>query len=386
MTGLAGGDDALSRIYPLLVPATRLALSTQAQTVLDRAAQHEAELERDGIHVGRARLAIAQPTPSGQSCVYCGMCLYGCPYGLIYSTQSTLRTRLMPHEAFTYVPGVVVRKCSERGRGRVVIDAVTRDTGEPRSFEASRVYLAAGALGSTAILLESVPDPSPVVLRQSDHFLVPMLLRHFKGRVADERLHTLSQLFIEIQDRSVSPHGVHMQLYTYSDFFPRMAKETLGPFYPVVAPIVDRVLSRVVVLKGYLHSDESSAMVATLDRRAGVAALRLAAVHTPRSRQVVRAAVSRVSRNGRKIGVSPIRIAARIGRPGSGVHVGGSFPMRRSPVDFESDTLGRPIWFERVHVVDSTVFPALPAAPPTLTVMANAFRIASEVVQHLPVD
>jgi len=34
-----------------------------------------------------------------------------------------------------------------------------------------------------------------------------------------------------------------------------------------------------------------------------------------------------------------------------------------------------------VHVVDTSVFPTLPAAPPTLTVMANALRIASLVPQ-----
>jgi choline dehydrogenase-like flavoprotein len=33
----------------------------------------------------------------------------------------------------------------------------------------------------------------------------------------------------------------------------------------------------------------------------------------------------------------------------------------------------------RTHIVDSTIFPSIPAPTITLTVMANAYRIAQEV-------
>jgi choline dehydrogenase-like flavoprotein len=51
--------------------------------------------------------------------------------------------------------------------------------------------------------------------------------------------------------------------------------------------------------------------------------------------------------------------------------------MRREPGKFETDVLGRPAGFNRVHVVDSTVLPTIPATTITFTVMANARRIAS---------
>jgi choline dehydrogenase-like flavoprotein len=58
--------------------------------------------------------------------------------------------------------------------------------------------------------------------------------------------------------------------------------------------------------------------------------------------------------------------------------------MRQRPREFESDLLGRPYRFERLHLVDATAFPTLPAAPPTLTIMANAMRIASEATGEGP--
>jgi len=332
------------------------------------------------VYFGQARLAIQQPTVATTgSCVYCGMCLYGCPYGLIYSAQTTLERTLTGHASFTHRPGFVVTRLLE-GHGAVTIEAVSRDSATTHRLEASRVYLAAGAIASTAILLNSLDaHGARVPLRQSDHFLLPLALDASAGRVASERLHTLSQMFIEILDRSISRHAVHLQLYTYNDLYLRMAKDRLGAASALVAPLVTRLIERIVMIKGYLHSDDSSGIAATLEPRAAYPTLRLEAARDARSRAAIRAVAKLLMRDRKRIGAFPVRVGLRTGLPGSGVHVGGSFPMRRQPGDFESDILGRPIGFTRIHVVDATVFPTIPAAPPTLTIMANAFRIASGV-------
>jgi len=379
LTGLAAEDDALSKIYPLYIsPTTRLNLSTQARFMAERMARHSADLEGQHIHFGGARLAISEPGGAIRSCVHCGMCLYGCPYGLIYSAQLTLHNHLARFPGFAYVPGFVVRRVTEHGDG-VTIDTVSRDTSTPRCFEASRVYLAAGAIASTAILLESLQaHGQPVSMLQSEHFLLPMMLRRLGSRIAGERLHTLSQLFIEILDRGISQHGIHLQLYTYNDFYARMAKDQLGRIYPMVAPVLERLIEQVVLLKGYLHSHESSGIRATLEPRHAGSALRLEAVAEPASDAIIRAVIKLLGRNSRRLGAFPLRVGLRKGLPGSGVHVGGSFPMRRHPVGLQSDVLGRPAGLKRVHIVDSSVFPTIPAATITLTIMANAHRIAAE--------
>ena len=376
MTGLAGEHDGLARTYPLYIePTTRMTPSRQARLIAERMARNAAELERQSIHFGAARLAITRSPGAVAECVRCAMCLYGCPYGLIYSTRATVQAlRAVP--GFSYQPGLLVRRLTER-HADVAIDAVTRDTLEPRRFEASRVYLAAGALASTAILLESLPArPPAMTLRQSDHFLLPLALRRSAGRMATERLHTLSQMFIEVTDAAVARHAVHLQLYTHNDFYARIAKARLGAAYALLAPIVDRVVDRLVLMKGYVHSDESAAIRVRLEPGPAGPTLRADAVDPGASDAVIRRVVALLRRNSGRIGAMPLGPGLRRGLPGSSVHVGGSFPMRMRPGDFESDTLGRPAGMTRVHVVDSTTFPTMPAAPPTLTVMANARRIA----------
>jgi choline dehydrogenase-like flavoprotein len=184
-------------------------------------------------------------------------------------------------------------------------------------------------------------------------------------------------VFIEILDRAVTHRGVHLQVYTYNDYYLRMARDRLGPLFSLAAPLAEPLINRLVVIKGYLHSAESAGIRATIERRSGGTALRLDAVDSARSTAVIRAVTTLLSRNARRIGASPLRLGLRTGRPGSGVHVGGSFPMRTHPTTFDTDVMGRPPDFTRVHVVDATVFPTVAAAPPTLTIMANAYRIAS---------
>ena len=76
----------------------------------------------------------------------------------------------------------------------------------------------------------------------------------------------------------------------------------------------------------------------------------------------------------------PISQMMRVGLPGRGFHTGGTFPMKVKPARLQTDVLGRPPGLTRVHLVDSSVFPSLPATTITLSVMANAHRIATQAI------
>jgi len=54
--------------------------------------------------------------------------------------------------------------------------------------------------------------------------------------------------------------------------------------------------------------------------------------------------------------------------------------MRAKPARMQTDELGLLHGFTRVHIVDSSVFPSLPATTITLSVMANAHRIGSAAI------
>jgi len=51
--------------------------------------------------------------------------------------------------------------------------------------------------------------------------------------------------------------------------------------------------------------------------------------------------------------------------------------MQRERSAHTSDVEGRPFGFDRVHLVDASCLPSIPATTITLPVMANAYRVAT---------
>src|SRR5262249_31150041 len=138
-----------------------------------------------------------------------------------------------------------------------------------------------------------------------------------------------------------------------------------------------RILAgRMMAMQGYLHSDDSSHLVASIAAADSRGALRLEGIVNPAARKTIRRLTRKLLAAGRHTGAYPALPMLHVGAPGDGRHAGGSFPMRREPGPFETDLEGRPRGCSRIHVVDSSVFPSVPASTITYTVMANAWRIA----------
>jgi len=97
-------------------------------------------------------------------------------------------------------------------------------------------------------------------------FLLPMA--RFRGvpDVQSERLHTLSQAFIEIIDPAVCPRIVHAQIYTYNDLYPAALAAKFSGIKAMLKPAARSLLGRVLIGQCYLHSDFSPRLKITLSR------------------------------------------------------------------------------------------------------------------------
>lgn len=83
----------------------------------------------------------------------------------------------------------------------------------------------------------------------------------------------------------------------------------------------------------------------------------------------------------RSLGAYSLKSLASMSPPGWGFHYAGCLPMRERPAAYETHIDGR-LWdSRRVRVIDGSVLPSLPAKNHSLTMMANAARIADEVRQ-----
>src|SRR5262249_42921181 len=112
-TPLAGTPDALETLFPLYSEKPqRLPASRQAAGLLRHWESRRERLNASGILFGQARLAVRNEDDS-RRCRACGLCLYGCPYGCIYSSDQTLMEDLLNQPEFTYAKDVIVEKVLE---------------------------------------------------------------------------------------------------------------------------------------------------------------------------------------------------------------------------------------------------------------------------------
>lgn len=365
---LAASPDSLADRFPLYTENyCEHRASKQAERFLSSLERHRQDLAEDGFTFGKSRLAVTVQRPAGDGCVYCGLCMFGCPYGLIYSSRETL-AKLQADPKFRYVGGVIVQRLEERADG-VVVHARTI-AGEAQLFESERVFVGAGAIPTTQIVMNTL-GLDETTLKDSQYFLLPMLAMA-GGGARKEELHTLAQIFIELQDETISDRNIHMQLYTYNEIYDLELKRRFGRIYPVMP--TGLVLDRMALIQGFLHSDDSFKVRVRRDD----GTLSLHKIANTWTRNVVKRVVGKIRGASLKLGAAPLLPMLQIAQPGKSFHFGGTLPMRRNPERGETDILGRPHGLQRIHLIDSSVFPSIPATTISLSVMANAYRIGSE--------
>lgn len=368
-----GEIDGLADRLPLFSSTySSLERSGQIQTLHARLMKNKGKLQSSGIKFGASRLAV--DNREGK-CAYCGLCLYGCPYGLIYSSQHTL-AELRKNPLVTYLPSSYVKRFEEK-QSAVVIHYLNTENEEPKVLKGERVFLAAGVIETARIVLESLEIyDKPVIARHSDRFVLPFLTMAGTKNIENEAYHTLSQLFIELTERKLFQNDVHLQIYGYNDLLKKALLNMFGPAGAIMKLPLQMLLGRLLILFGYIHSDQSSRLSLTLNNDA-TKSMTIRGISHDETRKVCWRVMKHLAANSKMLGGLPIW--PFIDPPGGGNHTGGTFPMSERPTGLQSDLFGKLSGLKYVHLVDASVFPSLPAATIVLSVMANAFRIADSV-------
>ena len=364
---VAGRRDDLAAIFPAYTqPADRpLPPSTQAARLLDRLTERRDALQALGLHFGLASKAVAD------GCRQCAMCLHGCPYRLIFSADQMVDA-LVEKGGVEYRPGVIARSFEEDSAG------VTVHTADGEAIQGDRLFVGTGVLPTAVIAARSLGLAGQwLTIKDSAHFFLPMLHSWSAGDPAAERRHNLVQLFWELLDRSVDRHLIHAQLYTYNDSFAPDIARRFGALAGLAKPLIGLLSRRLIVAQTFLHSDSSSSIGMRLDGPVEKERLMFRAQPNDHTQDVMLKATRSLAKAARLAGMTALTPLARLNPLGSSFHCGGTFPMRTKPEKGETDVLGRPAGFQRVHLVDASVFPSIPASTITFSVMANAHRIAS---------
>jgi choline dehydrogenase-like flavoprotein len=373
--------NEMSDIFPLEIgdPPT-FALGLQAGELLGRLHEYEETLKAEGIHIGRAKLAIGSKySLDGKGCTPCGLCMHGCPNQAIFNASFALE-RLEASNGFRYQANTLVERFSEEE------DSVTLHTKDLRSGHRSvqkhhRVFLACGVINTTSIVARSLDLTEKLfTIRDSQKYIVPLLRWHRSKGAVKERANTSAQIFLDIDNPSVSPNIVHVQYYGYNDLYLDPMRAMLGTR---VAEYLPRLLAsfyeRLMIGFVYLHSAQSGTMSLQVHHlTSGDGPMATIRGHVnPESERVMKSVTKLLWRHRHAHGGVPVGLGIQSTLPGDSQHIGGTLPMSKSATNYhQTDCLGRPFSCRRVHVVDASALPSIPATPVAFTVMANASRIA----------
>lgn len=371
----SGESDDLEETFPLLgTPHHLPKVSPRTAAVLQRYERHRIAVRARGVTAGHARLAM-----DGSKCRLCGLCMTGCPYELIYSASQTF-DRLRAEHRVDYRSGLRVHRVEEDATGRVTVHTTEPSTGRQHAFTADRVFLGAGAIGTTRIVAGSLGlENRSVTMAEATQFMMPFLSARGVPELTQDGEFTLNQFNLLVTFDSDAKDAGFVHCYPYNDIMwaslPTVV--TNGP----LSAVTRTGLRHVTVGLGYLPSWASPSVELRIGRVTSAGALpeiEVGSVPNDATKPMLKSVIRQLRRVGRALDLHPIPGQTKLSAAAKSYHYGGSFPMRENATtDFSSDLLGRVGPWRNVHLVDASVFPTVAATTFTLTIMANSHRIVT---------
>jgi choline dehydrogenase-like flavoprotein len=370
---LTGDTDDLSQLFPLLVPARPLPeLAERTQRVLDRYNKQRARVQSHGITLGRARLAM-----KSESCTHCGLCMTGCPYGLIYSASHTF-DRLRRRGEIIYRSGVLATHLSE-ANGRPQVHIQDLNSGANETISGDRIFVGCGGIGTTRLVLGSLElFGRKISLEESVQFVMPTISKVPTTDPRGQRNFTLNQFNLVYDSSGDGLDLCQIHFYPYNPVFqsslPRVLQSGLA------RPLVKELLRRVSVGLGYLPSWASPKVNVTARRRGNktLPEILIDRDMTSGWPPMLRDLSVTLLRTAPALDLWPILPMTSLSPAAKSYHFGGAFPHADRRSELATDRLGRLERWDNIHLIDASVFPNVPATTFTLTIMANAHRIATE--------
>jgi choline dehydrogenase-like flavoprotein len=373
-------EDDLAEYHPLWAEADPLPpLNENATRILERYRRHRTSVRRHGVIVGKARLAL-----KGSACVSCGLCMTGCPYSYVYSASQTF-DELIASGRVTYAGGQEALSIGEK-KGRPFV--VSRDalSGTLETIHADKILVACGAIGSTRLVAGSLERwTQSIHFEESAQFLMPMASLRSTGELSQDDSFTLNQFNILMPFDEAGRDLVQIHGYPYSKSMDDALPDILRTSF--ARALGDVLLKHVTVGLGYLPSWWSPGFDLSIekpDKNDQLASVNISASANGAdlTKSKLRAINARLLKTAPFLGLVPVVPMVSMSPPGKSYHFGGSFPHATNPESGrQSDLVGRVDPWSNIHLIDASVFPTVSATTFTLTIMANAHRIARHVAE-----
>lgn len=378
--GVSGQQDDLAAFFPVhdgLQPPLRL--DAHSARLLAAYTARRDQLNREmGFFLGRSRSAVlSRPLNGRPPCDYLGRCLWGCPSQSLYTPSVTLR-ECERYPGFRYLRGLYADHFRFSTGGRIRSLIAYAEDGQIVEIPAGKLVLAAGALSSARIFLSSIHRDSGQRVRlkglmDNRQVLMPFLNLGMLGRPFQDRSFQYHQLAIGMPAPAGYVHGLVTTLKT-------------ALIHPVVQSLPFDLGMSASVFRN-LHAALGLVNINFADcRRDGnhveLDGDELSVCYQPEPGEPARIAetVKRFRSFLWACGCVAPKPMTRLRPMGASVHYAGLLPMTSQAEPLHCSPACRSFDFDNLVLADGISFPSLPAKNLTFTLMANAIRVARQML------
>ncbi len=380
--------DEVSRLIGISGPATHpcvqpaVSPDAHARRMLNRAERKSNKLRALNVSVAQPHTALlTQPVGDREPTALSDMDYYADPGRSVYRPQYTIDDlQKLPHVRYT--PGVIVQRVEETADGIVVFGHRMGDAHTIQRWTAKRVIVAAGAVNTARILLQSKDlFDTPVPFVAKPHSYIACLHPALLGAEPEKHQTSLCQLIVTDKQRTINNLGASCaQLYSYRSLLlfrllgsiPFPVPEALG-FLSLFSPALVLADVRFPATTG----DGHTLMLRKTEGQPSIFIRCSKPTMRPRlaSLKTIKSAL-------KTLGLLPLKTVHM--PEASTSHHAGTVPVSEdTTLPLSCDKHGRVQGMRNVYVADASMFRCLPALPHTLTIMANARRVGGIVKNSL---
>lgn len=356
---VAGKLDDLSNIYnfgPLASkPIVFSNLSQKLENLYGKTKWFDEKLVLGGLP------RIAVQVSGITACQSCGLCATGCPWGSIWDAGSALN-KLRSRKNFEYQTGFRVEGISPISNGY----KVTNFKGD--EIIARRVFVAAGPIGSTILLLRNGLIPSYAKLDDTQLSIIPCIALHKKQ---SSRNFVLSQFILNFQNDV----GVTSEFVQITGYNPDLVRRVRGyiPFlkyFPAV--LLDKIFRYLAIAMVFQNTNDSNKVrFELIEKKIHITSDKSKKISVANSNNF-----KLIIQSLRKLRLIPLVKFIQVVGVGESYHLGNLTDIENKKI---LGPLGEVPGYENLHVVDSSSLAHIAAGSVTYTSMAHAVHIVEEL-------
>lgn len=376
--GISGGcNDEMSSYFGLdQWSQPPIDLDNIHKYFLKRYEKTKKQLTNNGFKLGRTRLAVLSQDFNGrQGCALTGNCLWGCHRKSMYSSRDELPA-LKKYDNFMYLSGFIVSDLLNENNSTISIRGKNISKNSFEEITASKILLGAGTLASTRLILKLLRFHEKFNLLSCPTAAFMLWVPRYFGQAKKSTFGSGQLAFNISVENGVSAYGATfpttaIPVTEFVAHMPLSSRASISFLKHLLSSCVVGNLFLPGILGGAIGQLEASGD------------LSLSYLKNTSLDDYMKRVEEKLRKSYSKLGAILLPGSFTAGSPGGDIHYSGSIPMRRMPNIGESWPNGEVMGAKNIHIIDGACLPLLSEKPHTLTIMANADRIARFVVREL---